>query len=59
MADPMRLWRQTQLRASKSGSQAPERANGNDAASLVRLGNCSWAELFDPTRAGLPHLAEA
>jgi hypothetical protein len=49
MADPMRLRRQAWLRAWKTGCQAPERTDGNDAASLVRLGICSWAEYFDPT----------
>src|SRR3984957_1964441 len=49
MADPMRLWRQAQLRALVAGCQALERADGQGAASSVRSGNCSWAEYFDPT----------
>jgi Transposase DDE domain len=54
MADPMRMWGQAYLRASKTGRQAPERADGNDTASPVRLGNCSWAEYFDSTGTGGP-----
>jgi hypothetical protein len=53
MVDPTRTRRQAKPRAWKTGCQAPERAGGNDAASLVRLGNCRWAEQFDPT--GVSH----
>jgi len=49
MADTMRLRRQALLRAWKTGCQAPERTNGQSDASPVRLGNCCWAEYFDPT----------
>jgi hypothetical protein len=42
MVDPMRLWRQAWLRAWKTGCHAPERADGQGAATRVRLGICSW-----------------